>query len=349
VPESLSIQPECTNTYRGKDYTFTLYLLGDRVVLSKTYGHATAFDIEQAIELNEKFLAETIPEGSTYIRIEDLSNLKGATREARRNFINYIRENERIQGLIFYGASSLFKLSIKLGKRLYRPKFDVELVNTYSDAIKLAEKVLLNSGNAHIDSLPHIQPDHSSFHHKNGVEYKINADPDWQIQVRDFSFRCEIIEDEVLHVVSTGKFTEENVDPCFTVMKNAARSLSFSTHPCYLVLCLQKTKGTKQKARMGYFKAAKQFYKSYPVKMTILYGVNRFLKAALNVNKSFLPMKISVANQLEDALALTNKDRLGSKGPMLEHIEKNSDVAFGKTDKIDQYVDELHQRYLIDD
>ena len=154
-----------------------------------------------------------IPEGQDFILLEDLSKIRGISLEARKYFIDYIKKHERLRGLIFYGVSPLFKLSISLGKRLNIVKFNVEIADNYTSAVKCAQKVLLESQNKSENS--HIN---TNFHFhdtsdENRSPHKIISQPDWGYQSEGFSMRCEIIYNKVIHMMSTGKFKEEDIEP----------------------------------------------------------------------------------------------------------------------------------------
>jgi len=334
-------RPEWTNVSFGKGYSGTASLLGDSILLLQGSGYAKLHSLKDSLTFTDNILAEVIPEGQGFVLLEDLSNVIGTSRDARKYFIGYVKKHKRLLSLIFYNASPLLKLSIKLGKRLNIVKFNVEIVDNYVDAVKCAQKVLSESQNKSENSHSNTNFRLHDISDENRSPHKIVSHPDWCYQSEGFSIRFETIYDNVVHMISTGKFKEEDIEPCFRMLNKAARTLNFSTHPIYIVVCMLKSRGTKQKARIGYYKAGREFYKNYPFKMTILYGMNRFVKAAINFNKPFLPFKASIADDLEDALTLINKDKSESKSPIPGYAKKHPDITSGKADKIDQYVNDL--------
>jgi len=334
---------EWTNVDFGEGYRGTASLLGDSILLLQGSGYAKLHCLKDSLTFTDNILAEVIPEGQGFVLLEDLSNVIGTSRDARKYFIDYVKKHERLRGLIFYGVSPLLKLSIKLGKRLNILKFNVEIVDNYSDAVKCAQKVLSKCQNKLENDSTKVKLHTIEISDRNRSPHKIVFQPDWCYQSEGFSIRCETIYDNVIHILSTGKFKEEDVEPCFRVLNKATKTLNFSTHLIYIVVCMQESRGTKQKARMSYYKAGKEFYKNYPIKMTILYGMNRFVKAAINFNKPFLPFKAHIADDLEDALTLINEDKSESKSPMPGYTKKHPHITSGKADKIDRYVNDLLQ------
>ncbi|MBW1908477.1 MAG: PAS domain S-box protein [Deltaproteobacteria bacterium] len=155
-------KPEWTDVRLGKDYKLTLSLLGANILLSQPQGNAILADIENAFILNSQLVSEAIHGDIPFVQIEDLTNFYDMSLEARKYYIDYMKKNERLLGLIFYGTSSLFKLSIKLGKRLNILKFDVKIVKDYSEAIKLALKMLSAGKTQTDDSLVTVTPQQPS-------------------------------------------------------------------------------------------------------------------------------------------------------------------------------------------
>jgi len=135
-------RPEWTDVSLGKDYKVTVSTVGDSILLSKPSGYGTLPDIENALGLTSKIATEAIIGGNPYVQIEDYSSLQGVSLEARKYFIDNMKKRERLLGLIFCGTSSIFKMSIKLSKRLNIVKFNVQIVNDYAEAVKLAIKML---------------------------------------------------------------------------------------------------------------------------------------------------------------------------------------------------------------
>ena len=137
-------RPEWTDVSFGKDYKLTVSILGDSIILHQPSGYVTLHDAENTLRLSSKVVTEIITGDRPYVHISDYSNLKGASLEARKYYIDSMKKRERLLGLIFCGTSSIFKMSIKLGKRLNIVKFNVHIVNDYSGAVKLALKMLSN-------------------------------------------------------------------------------------------------------------------------------------------------------------------------------------------------------------
>lgn len=336
-------KPEWIDVNFGNKFTISLRLLGKNIIFSQGSGYVTPHDIQNFALLIKKIKTESDLDGRSYIRIEDWTNIIGTSRKAREEYINYLRSSEQPEAVILFGLSPMFRAGVKLGRRIYKLNYDIKIASDYYEAVSQALNILTKSqikfdnfhDNANVP-LRHISD-------KNRIIQKVISQPDWSYQSDGFSMQPEILYGKIIHIVSTGKFKEEDVEPIFRVLRNVAETLSFKTHPYYAVVCLKESRGTKQRARISYYKAIKKFYQKFPFKMTILYGMNRFLKAAINFNRHFLPIKVQIANNLDDAISLVVRNKQENKKTQLEYTEKSKGIISNHPHKTEHYVNELLQ------
>ena len=104
-------------------------------------GYVTLKNQINVLKLTDRVPAEAISGGQPYVHIEDWLNFRGASIAARKYYIDAMPKRNRITGVIFCHTSSMFKVSIKLGKRLSLVKFPVHIVDNYSEAVRLAHKI----------------------------------------------------------------------------------------------------------------------------------------------------------------------------------------------------------------
>lgn len=133
---------EWTRVSFGSGYDLTIRMLGRNILFTQPSGAASQTDIKAAVELLEKIKTSTIPPYQPYICIEDYSKLSSATLGARKYYIDYLRSQKDLLGLIFFGISPAFNLSIKLARKINLVPFQVQIVADYSEAIQLAIQIL---------------------------------------------------------------------------------------------------------------------------------------------------------------------------------------------------------------
>lgn len=131
-------RPEWKDVCFGDNYLITFSVLGGRILLGRCRGYATCDDVKRAVALTDKIIEEAIEEKLPYVQIFDVTDLEGSSLDARRLYIELMRKRERIGSLIFYGTSSMFKMSINLAKRINIMHFNVCITDNYSDAVTLA-------------------------------------------------------------------------------------------------------------------------------------------------------------------------------------------------------------------
>ena len=135
-------KPEWEDVILDSNYRATYSVLGGKILLSRAFGYATVNGVHKAFSITKKIVAEYMGDTRPYIRIEDFTHLKSASLEGRKCYIDYMKSNPRIRGLIFFGVSPLFQLSVKLAKRLAIVKYETHIVDQYADAVELAARMI---------------------------------------------------------------------------------------------------------------------------------------------------------------------------------------------------------------
>jgi len=491
----ITSRPEWTNVSLSSDYRTTVSVLGGSILLEQVSGYASLEATENGLKLTSEVETEAIAKGRPYVHIEDFTNLRGNSLEARKCYINHMKKREQLLGLIFYGAPPILKLSIKLGKRLNIVKFDVKIVNDYSEAVNLALKMLstveiredkiitasteqnevcpvtglsittkpewtdielgegysvtfkfigdrilltIPRGNAGEHGMENLMLEHArvleamlkpdepflEIKDYSNIEKKISrvardqftkgmiADQDrileyigynapvsvklainverklfkapfpmlvvndyetaikeairalknrgygeealsakvitsaeWSLELDGSSVRFEIIDGDILHVASTGFFKEEYIDPAFKLQEKVINSMDQSEGSYFFLNGVTEAKGISQKARRLYVNRIRKLYNNYPFQMYIFYGASRFMRAAINISKPFIPFNVHVARDLDSALNFIAQERSRNIKSLPLPAAGGATREPLISDQTQQYVDEL-LRYL---
>ncbi|MEE9151713.1 MAG: ATP-binding protein, partial [Thermoplasmata archaeon] len=294
-----------------------------------------------AFRLTNRILTDDIAAGRPYVHIEDFSNVLSTSLEARKYFIDNMKKREhRLLGVIFFGASPMFKMSIKLGKRLNIVKFDVHIVKDYSEAVKLALKMLSTVKSQPDDALVNVTSQPSAVFTKEGLSHEVVTNDGWYLQLDSFSARFEIIDGHIFHADTSGSLEEEHVAPIFRMQEKVINSKPLPKGSYYFVGGAAEVKGSR-KARKLYYNYVIQWYKDYPFRMYIFYGANRFLRAAINIASPLAPFPVRMVKDLDSALKLIAEER--SKGIKPSPLPASRDATREPlaSDQTQQYVDEL--------
>ena len=337
-------RPEWTDVSfgTGTDYKATFSIVGDSILLSQVSGYATLRGIEKAFRLLSEVVTAGIAEGRPYVQIEDYSNLHGASLDGRKYYIDYTKKRDRLLGLIFYGTSPIFNMSIKLGKRLNIIKFKAHIVKDYSEAVKLALKMLSADKTQVDDSLPTVTTQPSAVSTEERLSHEVVTNDDWYLQLDGFSARFEIIYGHILHADTSGFLEEEHVAPIFRMHEKVIDSKILPEGSYYFVGGVADVKGSR-KARRLYFDYITKWYKDHPFRMYIFYGANRFLRAAINIASPLAPFPFRMVKDLDSALRVIAEEE--SEGIKLQSLPAAGDTAKKpvSSDDTRQYIDELLQ------
>ena len=131
-------RPEWTHRGFGSDYRLTTRVIGDRIILNQPAGVAALQDIIGSLELTEAVIRNHMDRSVGHVHISDYSGMRGITREARKYYIDHMEKRDSMLALIYFNTNALFRVMIKLARRLSLVKFDVTVVDDYEAAMTLA-------------------------------------------------------------------------------------------------------------------------------------------------------------------------------------------------------------------
>lgn len=127
---------------KESNYNITTKLIGDNILLVKSCGFGYLEDLQPALEFTKTIIDEKFPDGTKYVRMEDLTDFKGISSDARAHYASVMAKNEPLLGLIYFNVPYLLKTSIYLGMKFGLVPFSVQLASTYNDAMLRAMRLL---------------------------------------------------------------------------------------------------------------------------------------------------------------------------------------------------------------
>ncbi len=237
-----------------------------------------------------------IADGTPYIQIEDLSRLEGSSLEARRLFINDLKQRPDIAGFIFCNASALLRLSIKLGMRINPPPFPVAMAENLKDALPLARQMLAD---VHTGAKPISPPPIPS----------VTTRDHWSLAMDGFDLRLEVIDGDILHVLASGSMKAEYVEAIFDLQAKAYDEFNPGQAPYYLVVGTPALKDASMEARRLFSERNRQWFHQHPFQMLIFYRTNWMIRAAINLARVSAPYDIHVVSDVKDALSMIQTDK----------------------------------------
>ena len=338
---SILRNPEWNDICLSENYKISVNIIENNIVWLKPSGYATLSDIKRALDFTKKVRTEILPENRSYVQIDDWSNLKGSSFKARKFYIRDLKKRKRLKGLIYYSPSPAFRIAIQLGRRFKLFSFNIETTHDFIEAVSLAHKMVTNNKNKAYESPSEISSIPLNVNSKKDGRKRVITDPGWQYKTENFSLRFEIINDNILHGITTGRLREDQIGPSLSLQEEVTKASHLLPDGYYFILGLSQYGGIGQKARKLYADAILELYKKYPFKMLMFYGASKLLKAAINLARPFVPFKIRVTNDLDSTLALIEEQSNKDENHLSIALEGVSNKKSKRSDQLKPYVDEL--------
>ena len=322
----ITSKPEWTDIDLGEGYCVTFKFIGDRILLTIPRGKAGEHEMANLFRQRARVLEAMLGPEESFFELKDYAGLQGRPSKAARDQITkgIIADKGRIIGFIGYNAPLAVRFAISVGKMMHRSTFPMFIVKDYETAIKEAVEVLKRHGYA-TETLTH----------------KIVTSPDWSIQFDGFSARFEVIDGDIFHAVSAGFFEEGHLEHVTRLREKVINSTLPTEGLDYVVSGVKDLDGASRKARKLYIDSLKEWYKHRPFQMYIFYGANRFVRAAFNLVRPFLPFKARVVNHLDDAFRIIAEEKSKGIKPLPLPTVRGAVREPLACDQTQQYVEEL--------
>jgi signal transduction histidine kinase len=297
-------KPEWTEVGFGGSYRVTFSLIGERILLVETSGQATLQDLEQGTLLDTRIKEALFPRPRSYVRIEDWSKLQGTSRAARDFYIRYIKTDQRLLGLIFFGLPTIFKMAIKIAGRTNILKFKLAVVDGYDHAVTLAQKLLGGAGDAFVPVNTRESDDPETGETRKEDFSQVVARKEWRFQGEECSVHFEVIGGKILHGIAQGIFLEKEIVEIFKIKEQVVRSAPLPANDYFYLLDVSQSQKLSSWTRKRYVSALIEFNRKFPFRMIIFCGANKLYRAAIHLSKLFVPFSVGLAEDLNQALAL---------------------------------------------
>jgi hypothetical protein len=296
-------KPEWTGVDFGGGYRANFWLLGDRIIVSRPSGFIGISGLKRSLDLLDRIVSETAGKKVPYIIIEDMINLTGNSIEARRFYIAYLKRQKLLLGLFFCNISTFSKISFKLARRLNVAPFQVDVVDTYVDALTAAlctlEKNLIRPSRTHEAEVGRANLVRIS---------KKTAEKGWGFDVEGYALDFEVIHGNILHSVNSGFVKEMHISMIDQYRRKVFDALETGARIDYFIASVEQLAGATPKARVLYMNSIRKWHEDHPLKMMILCGSNRFTRAAANLARPFMPFKVKTVPTLHEALEMVAQD-----------------------------------------
>ncbi len=306
---SVLTKPEWTDVKCGENCRLTICTIGDSIIWSRPTGVVDLPSVQNTIGFVDRLIEDQFQDGKSYIQIEDYSNLQSVSSDARRYYIEYMKKNQRLSSLIFCNTSSMLKLSIKLGKKLNLVGFDINIVNSYSDAVKLAldfaSKNDVKSGPISVTEKSHYYDSRGKSEFCPVTGLLITSKPEWtDIDLgENYSVSFKFIGDKILLSIPKGRSGEHGMKNLFNERSKVLDSMLLSNDPFFELKDYSQVHKRVNKAGRNQFCTGMHEHKDRTLGF-IGYNAPLSVRFALNVGKKLFksPFPMSIVQDYETAI-----------------------------------------------
>ena len=133
---------------------------------------------------------------------------------------------------------------------------------------------------------------------------------EWAFEVEGYGVSFELIGDDILYNISYGILKENCVEQFIDLHKKVLEEsgLTQKGH-FYRIANWERLESSTWKARRMYMAGLKEITKKTPSKLLVVFGLNKFMKILVGVSTSFVSSPVFVANNLQDALEIIERER----------------------------------------
>ena len=277
-------RPEWTDVRLDDNYWTTVEIIGGHILRSTPGGHATADGVAKLNRLHREAIAATMKPDAAHVHITDYSNFKGATFDARRAFVDDLKVREGLAGLVVHNAPPLFKLSLKLGRRILGLHLPVAIAIDYPEAIRQALKILEEEG---IEGLPSLAPGISTARQPETGAMDLDG----------YHLSYRVIDGHIIHARATGFCGVVEMQRNLEFQTQLISSLDRDQGPPILVVDMQDLVGVTTAARRLYVASLRSRQRVDPVALYVCYGASQMLRNTINISRPFLPFRIRIARR----------------------------------------------------
>jgi len=290
-------RPEWTDIPITENYSVSFSLIGNALLHTIPRGIISDESLEGQIAERERVLREANLYGARYVEIRDYGRTIGRpSRKSRMLLTNLLVRESRegnLLGFWIYNAPPAIRWLFNVGRNLFQATIPVVAVRNYETAVS---KALLVLG-------------------KNDIfaglkQYKRYTRDDWSLELDNYGVSFELIGDDTLYTVAHGSLREAYIDQFFALIERVLDESGLTKKGYYYrIFNWERLDRTSWKASRMYIQGIHTLQKKVPCRLSILFGLNKTMRAVIGLSGRFVPNPIAVTRNLEEALALVESTK----------------------------------------
>jgi signal transduction histidine kinase/ActR/RegA family two-component response regulator len=324
-------------------YCIRFFRLGDRIIFRTTSGKANGADAERGNQCHAMVEAEVLRNAPFYVQIEDFTKLDGYSLAARRAYIRHFENRHHLRGVVFLGASNLLAISTHIVAKMFRIKYPVQVVQTYSEAVTVAMNMLSlddteQLGALSSDRATDDRDESSDFKNVSHSRLKTISDPEWVIEDDEYRVEFQIIDGHIMLSKSKGHYHHAHVESTIRMQQKVLKRFDPSIPDHYFIADVSEMTGVSFRVRLDYIHAMNRYYNEHPFRKLIFCGPSKLIHAAIVLGRPMAKFTVDVAKDVEEALQIVAKDAWESDPDPSGRTDLTSPV---RAPLIEGYVDDV--------
>ena len=287
----ITIKPEWEDISLDSDYSVTFSIIGKAILLVTPKGYPSEEGAKALLEKREEVLIATGLSDKKYAEIRDYRLLSGKPSKGARmvltNFLLKEGSAGHLQGYWVFGASLIIRYMLRAGLRMHKTFIPIDAVKDYTEAVGNALNVLRQNG---VDA-------------GSKLYTRIKKDG-WELELDGYGISFELIGDDILYTIAHGDLKESYIEQFINLYENVLEEAGLNQKGYYRrIVNWERFDSSSWKARHMYLDGLKKLNKKTPCKLSVIFGLNKFMKALVLINRPFVSIPVFVANDLLEALS----------------------------------------------
>jgi len=326
----ITTRPEWTDIRIDDRYFVSFRLIGKAILCTVLNGILSKTGSQKLLAERERILIEADLVDKKYTEIVDYSMYEGyPSKEIRMRFTNFLlkeAEAGNLLGFWIFNPPLFIKWMFSVGMKMYKTPVPAGIVRDYKEAMGNAVNVLEKSG---VDV---------------GVrQYRRFTKDEWGLEWDDYGTRFELMGDDIIYTVPHGVMKECHVKKIMDLHEKVLEETGLMEKGSYYrIINWENLEKTTWKARKMYIDAIRDSNGKVPCKLSVIFGLNKFMRAIIGFSKQFVPIPVATARNFEEAMAVIERER--RVGPGSRVVENRKRAKEGvDNEKIEKYSHELLQ------
>ena len=328
---SIITRPEWTEIKLDSDYYATYSIIGKAILLITLKGNLSEKGSISLLEKRAEVLDEAGLSDRKYAELRDYRMLADtSSRGGRMILTNFLLKEQvkgHLQGFWVFEAPFLIKFMFQVGLRLHKTVIPVVVAKDYREAVRSALKVLRQGG---VDVGSRL--------------YSRLKKDEWALDIEEYGISFELIGDDILYTIARGKQREPHVDKYFELHEKVLHETGLSEKGYYYrIINWERFESIPWRARLKYMSGLKELNEKTPCRLSVIFGLNNFMKALVAINRPFVSIPVMVAKDLQDALEITERERIQETGADSCVKRQKSEVKTYTDEQLKGFANEMLQ------